>query len=57
MSKYITNEDSYNCSVLKQKALIYFGPDGPAKDLMDRFEAGTNNLFYECPVDIYAYMV
>ena len=53
----INNEDSYNHSVKKQKAMFYFGPDGPANDLMGRFEEGSNCLFYEQPCDIYAYMV
>lgn len=57
MSNFISNEESYKNSVAKQKAMIYFGTDGPAKDLVDRFEEGTNNLFNENPDDIYAYMV
>ena len=41
----------------KSEALLYFGPDGPARDVIGYIEDVTNKIFYEKPEDIYGYIV
>lgn len=43
--------------LIKSEALLYFGPDGPAKDVMGHIEDVANKIFYDKPEDIYGYIV